>query len=37
MRLIAEELQEVEFITEELVEGSGNKSYKIKGASSGLA
>ncbi len=31
MRLIAEELQEVEFITEELVEGSGNKSYKIKG------
>ena len=31
MRLITEELQEVEFITEELVEGSGNKSYKIKG------
>ena len=31
MRLIAEELSEVEFITEELVEGSGNKSYKIRG------
>ena len=31
MRLISEELAEVEFITEELNEDSGKKSYKIKG------
>ena len=31
MRLISEELAEVEFITEELNEDTGKKSYKIKG------
>ena len=31
MRLISEELAEVEFITEELNEDSGKKSYRIKG------
>ena len=31
MRLISEQLEDVEFITEELSEGSGKKSYKIRG------
>lgn len=31
MRLISEQIEEVEFITEELNEDSGKKSYKIKG------
>ena len=31
MRLISEQIEEVEFITEELNEDTGKKSYKIKG------
>ena len=31
MRLISEQIEEVEFITEELNEDSGKKSYRIKG------
>ena len=31
MRLISEQIEEVEFITEELNEDTGKKSYRIKG------